>query len=336
MHSTLLAKARLGACRRWPAATAAILSLVPVERRGLGTMAVDAHWRLYFDPDYLAAVNSDEAELVILHEVSHLLLRHHERGGAATDWQLWNFATDCSINFRLQAEGHAVPPEWLLPSRLQLPDNQTAEQYYRQLKDQKDAQAKRGGSSSCGANQQDGPPESASGPAPAEQPGQEPVKPGTSGSCADGQQRPWEEPPPADEKDQSTPPAIPKHEQEQVLRDVAERIAKQTGTGAGSWSRWSQEVNLTTSMIGNTWMVGFSVEFLESYLAKLIGAGHRVALCDQESDAEHERFVLRNAKLKQQERPIFTALPKGRQKPLLRGLEDSPGQMNLFPGMDVA
>jgi hypothetical protein len=95
-------------------------------------------------------------------------------------------------------------------------------------------------------------------------------------------------------------------------------------------------LKLTTSVIGNTWMVGFSVEFLESYLAKLIGAGHRVALCDRESDAEHERFVLRNANIKQQEPANFMPLPKGRQKPLLRGLGDCPGQMSLFDGADIA
>ena len=83
-------------------------------------------------------------------------------------------------------------------------------------------------------------------------------------------------------------------------------------------------------------MIGFSAEFLERYLAQLVAAGHRVAFCVRESDAEHERFVLRNAKVKQPGPPIFTALPKGRQEPLLRGFQDSPGQMDLFPGMDVA
>jgi hypothetical protein len=34
--------------------------------------------------------------------------------------------------------------------------------------------------------------------------------------------------------------------------------------------------------------------------------------------------------------PVFEPQPPARQKPLLRGLQDSPGQMNLFPGIDVA
>ena len=49
--STLLAQARLRACGHWPFASHAILSMVPVPRPGLGTLAVDKHWRLYYDAD---------------------------------------------------------------------------------------------------------------------------------------------------------------------------------------------------------------------------------------------------------------------------------------------
>ena len=44
--STLLAQASLRACRYWPFASHAILSMVPVPRPGLGTLAVDQHGRL--------------------------------------------------------------------------------------------------------------------------------------------------------------------------------------------------------------------------------------------------------------------------------------------------
>lgn len=267
MKNTRLAQARLSACRRWPAATAAILSLVPVERPGLGTLAVDAHWRLYFAPDYLASVDDDCAALIILHEVSHLLLKHHERGQKVSEWELWNVATDCSINEHLQAEGHIVPLDWLLPARLNLPSNQTAEQYFRTLKDRQDAQQRTESPSSSEAGQQGhsrlaAPDQAPQGetraegegaqsgvgndPSDADEGGKaptEPVKPGTSGSCADGRQRSWEAPlPHSDASDDSLPPAMPKHEQEQVLRDVAERIAKQVGTGAGNWSTWANEI----------------------------------------------------------------------------------------------
>ena len=41
--SAILAQARLKACKHWPFASHAILSMVPVPRPGLGTLAVDQH-----------------------------------------------------------------------------------------------------------------------------------------------------------------------------------------------------------------------------------------------------------------------------------------------------
>ena len=267
MKNTALAKARIAACRLWPAATSAILSLVPVERRGLGTLAVDKHWRLYFDPEYLATVDDQTAAVIVLHEVSHLLLRHHERGGNATDWKLWNVATDCSVNFRLQAEGHTVPPEWMTPARFQLQGNLSAEQYYRHLEDQRDAQSQQqqpdpqatpddepdeSPRDDAGASQGDQPeletPQQAAATDAADQAGEKcgeadqtaSVQPGVSGSCADGQLKPWEDPPPAAEED--GPPVIEKHEQEQLIRRVAEAMEKGQGGGTSNWSSFVQDI----------------------------------------------------------------------------------------------
>lgn len=67
--STLLAQARLLACRHWPFASHAILSMVPVPRPGLGTLCVDQHWRLYYDEAALRAFGIEHAAGIILHEV---------------------------------------------------------------------------------------------------------------------------------------------------------------------------------------------------------------------------------------------------------------------------
>ena len=77
--SALLAQARLRACRYWPFASHAILSMIPVPRPGLGTLAVDQHWRLYFDEATLQRMSIDQAAGLILHELDHLLKRHHKR-----------------------------------------------------------------------------------------------------------------------------------------------------------------------------------------------------------------------------------------------------------------
>jgi predicted SprT family Zn-dependent metalloprotease len=53
--------------------------LHPVERPGIGTMAVDKHGRLYWDPKYLEQTGDEALPTTVLHEVLHLYLRHHSR-----------------------------------------------------------------------------------------------------------------------------------------------------------------------------------------------------------------------------------------------------------------
>ena len=48
-----LAEARILAARKMPYMTHQVMALIPVERPGLGTMAVDEYCRLYFDPAFL-------------------------------------------------------------------------------------------------------------------------------------------------------------------------------------------------------------------------------------------------------------------------------------------
>ena len=96
--STILAQARLRACRHWPFASHAILSMVPVPRPGLGTLAVDQHWRLYYDEAAMQQMGTEQAAGLILHELDHLLKRHHKRGKQmvgdnASRWDTWNHAT---------------------------------------------------------------------------------------------------------------------------------------------------------------------------------------------------------------------------------------------------
>ena len=67
--STALAQARLRACRYWPFASHAILSLVPVDKPGLETLAVDQHGRLYFDENFIGQLSLEQAAGVILHEL---------------------------------------------------------------------------------------------------------------------------------------------------------------------------------------------------------------------------------------------------------------------------
>ena len=105
----------------WPQARRAITSLqpvVPVE--GLGTLAVDKHWRLYYDPEYVSGDNFKEPGITILHELMHLLWGHCWRGEnllgrnpSRQSQELWNIVCDLKVNRALRVEGLPVPSEWV-------------------------------------------------------------------------------------------------------------------------------------------------------------------------------------------------------------------------------
>lgn len=242
-----LARVRIDAAKRWPHATSAILSMVPVETPGLGTCAVDKFWRIYYDPEFLAKCQNEEAVGVILHEVSHLLLKHAGRAKTIVPANdpaahfTWNCATDCSINDALKRDHVKLPAGVLYPEQFKLPGNQAAEFYYPRLKDQLKDQLQQ---CPAGPSANDGIPGT---------PGRcfAPQAPGTSGSCSDGKQRPWEHGPPPSEEDASqqaaagqtpVPPGLLPHEQDQIVQHVAENI-KQRGFGKGTiWAGFVENI----------------------------------------------------------------------------------------------
>ena len=56
-----------------------IYSLTPVERPGIGTMAVDKYGRMYYDPAFCDKITLEEGGYVVCHEGWHLILRHCHR-----------------------------------------------------------------------------------------------------------------------------------------------------------------------------------------------------------------------------------------------------------------
>ena len=160
-----LLKARLTACKVWPFSRDAILSMSGIPVRGLGTMAVDKYWRLYFDPQFVEDTEDKELAVVILHELLHLLYGHHKRGSrmmganpSKRDRYLMNVAADAQINFLLEQEiitGRGdfrrvdnpyldleMGDDWILPETVEVTPNTTMEETYRELQD-KDAEQKK-------------------------------------------------------------------------------------------------------------------------------------------------------------------------------------------------
>ncbi len=129
-------EARLRACQLWPCSSHAILSLTPIERRGLGTLAVDSKWRLYYDQVYLNTLDVEQAAALILHEVCHCVLKHHRRfksrcGDDPTEEQRfrWNVAADFAVNDMLRSEGVTLR-DGMFPEMREFPKGLSSEMYY--------------------------------------------------------------------------------------------------------------------------------------------------------------------------------------------------------------
>ena len=132
-----LAEARILAARKMPYMTHQVMALIPVERPGLGTMAVDQFGRLYFDPAFLAERDLKHLAFVVLHEAIHVWSRHAKRSlrllgekPANDRLGLWRQAVDAAVNDVLEQSGLRCPDEGITPAKLGLPRNRTAEEYF--------------------------------------------------------------------------------------------------------------------------------------------------------------------------------------------------------------
>jgi predicted metal-dependent peptidase len=205
-YSRALQVARVRAAYQRSYFAPALFSLVPVETDVIGSMAVDSHWRLYYNDAWLTAHSVEENAALLIHEVSHLLRDHEARKTQAgiKDHRRWNTAGDCEINDDLQAEGLPLPGDPPLPAKYGLTSGNTAEIYYQAL------------------------------PAP-------PPSEHDCGSGAHGERRTWELPP-DDERDGAAP-SVDRLKAELVRREVARRIEEMSpyaGDVPLSWRRWAR------------------------------------------------------------------------------------------------
>lgn len=135
-----LLAARLHAVKVRPYLAVALFALHIVEDRSVPTMAVDAHWRCYVSPAFVARMPVEELAGVWVHEVSHLLRDHHGRGERyARENEEYgpgerlrrNIAADFEINDDIYGDGLPRPTGAVLPSLLGLSDGRLMEEYLR-------------------------------------------------------------------------------------------------------------------------------------------------------------------------------------------------------------
>ncbi len=247
-----LAEARILAARKMRYMTHQVMSLIPVERPGLGTMAVDDFGRLYYDPGFLDQREVGHRAFVVLHEVLHVWGRHAKRclrllgdRPPPDKLEVWRLAVDASVNDILEQSGLKCPEEGVTPAKLGLPRNRTPEQYFDLLlKQAKNRQAEReqpgsdkGDTESQGGEQGDQPSQGEGQPKAGNLAPGEPYNgptpdcsQGDGGSSCDGQPRPWECGPPSAES-----PGLAEHEQNLLQAATAHAIEeheKQHGKGS--------------------------------------------------------------------------------------------------------
>src|SRR3954451_15175510 len=134
-YSRALQAARVRAAHQRSYFAPALFNLIPVETDLVGSMAVDAHWRLYYNDAWLAPHSVEENASLLIHEVSHLVRDHEARRKTAgvTDARRWNTAGDCEINDDLHDEGLQLPGDPPMPDKYGLQSGHCAETYYKEL-----------------------------------------------------------------------------------------------------------------------------------------------------------------------------------------------------------
>lgn len=102
--------ARARAWETFPYLSSVLSAMVPVSRPGLGTVACDARWRIYYDPQRILGIGErfstaqslDEIVSDWIHEAGHLLYAHAERWAELREpgnrHPVYNAAGDARIN----------------------------------------------------------------------------------------------------------------------------------------------------------------------------------------------------------------------------------------------
>ena len=136
---------RAVALEKMPYFSRMLFSLRVLNAPGLGTYAVDNHFRLYVDFDAVTEKGTDWNVESLLHECSHLFAAHSDLAKDISlqphDFRTWNYATDASINDDLVAAGcYSFLDGDPLPEKFGQPNWKTAPFYFQKLKELQDQQ----------------------------------------------------------------------------------------------------------------------------------------------------------------------------------------------------
>ncbi len=122
--------ARLLIRAKTPYLRSMLLTLVPHEVKGLGTIGVSKSAILLIDAEVVSTWSIDDLAGALVHEIMHLLGKHHDRLGVRNP-VVWNFAGDYAINPAVKEMGYTIPlGGGLDPKKEGWKEGLTADEYY--------------------------------------------------------------------------------------------------------------------------------------------------------------------------------------------------------------
>lgn len=143
--------ARVVASEKQPYLSIALFSMVPVLVEGLGTMASDDKWRLYYDPQTIMGWSVEELAGVLLHEVGHCIRGHSERfqsmiGEPKNYGRIFNIAGDSVINADLRDANIPLPEgavyvDTLVAQGYEISRTMSSEQIYSIIKEKVESES---------------------------------------------------------------------------------------------------------------------------------------------------------------------------------------------------
>lgn len=112
MTTDPLSKAKAQLVLRHPFYAAIVLGLPLIADPDCPTAATDGN-KIYYGPEFMALLNTDEQMFVLAHEVEHVVRLHAYRRGAR-EAKRFNYAADYIINDDLKRAGFTLPREQII------------------------------------------------------------------------------------------------------------------------------------------------------------------------------------------------------------------------------
>jgi predicted metal-dependent peptidase len=222
-----LAAARWLALKKMPYFSSVLLGLRPVRIENMNppTMAVTSDGRLLWCDEDLNKLSVAEVAASLLHEVGHVILRHHDRRAAyGADPATFNIAGDMEWNDDLREAGLKMFT-MVLPEHAGFPAGKTAEWYYNELVKKESHGVRQPHCGSCSGHKHPQEPNDGDG-------GGQPNAQNQGGNQPD-----------ANGQSNAPAPGMTKSEMESMLaqaaRDIKDAAEKRIGNVPGGLVRWA-------------------------------------------------------------------------------------------------